>query len=171
MALKKKTAATNPTTLTKKASSTRKPKTRRSRTKYPALNPGLNLKTRTDLIDYDYVDKLSPSEKKWLNKFTEEYVGASLDTENPKKNLHNTKSLKKDCYDRNNARNRCILTLQKAQSKIEYTEENKKVLGENPEEILNRELDIQTRSYYDDYNELSEVPSGKTSKQRKQKKQ
>jgi hypothetical protein len=134
------------------------------------LNPGLNLKTRTDLIDYDYLDKLSPSEKKWLNKFTEEYVNASLDTENLKKNLHNNQELKKDCFDRNNARNRCILTMQRAQNKIEYIEENKKVLGENPEEVLNKEIDIQTRSYYDDYNDLEET-NERTLLQRKQAKQ
>ena len=145
-----------------------KKKSRRSKTKYPALDPGLNLKTRTDLIDYDYLDQLTPKEKKWLNKFTEEYVGASLDTENLKKNLHNTKELKKDCFDRNNARNRCILTLQKAQSRIEYIEENKKVLGENPEETLNKEMDIQTRHYYDDYNVLSEPTGGKILRRRKE---
>jgi hypothetical protein len=153
---------------TSKKQSTTKKKSRRSRTKYPALDPGLNLKTRTDLIDYDYIDKLSPREKKWLNKFTEEYAGASLNAQDLKKNLHNTEALKKDCYDRNNARNRCILTLQRAQGKIEYTEENTKILGENPEEGLNKELDSQTRHYYDDYNVLSEPSTGKILRRRKE---
>lgn len=152
---------------TKTKSSTLKKTSRRKKNKYPALNPGLNLKTRTDLIDYDYVDKLSPKEKAWLNKFTEEYVNASVDPKNLKKNLHNTKELKKDCYDRNNARNRCILTQQRAQGKIEYTEENTKVLGENPEEELNKEMDSQTRHYYDDYNLLPEATTEKTLKRRK----
>ncbi len=106
----KKTATKSLNPSIKKKSSTTRKKSRRGRTKYPALDPGLNLKTRTDLIDYDYVDKLSPEEKKWLNKFTEEYVNASVDPKKLKKNLHNTEKLKKDCYDRNNARNRCILT-------------------------------------------------------------
>lgn len=90
-----------------------------------------------------------------------------MDPKNLKKNLHNTKELKKDCYDRNNARNRCILTQQRAQGKIEYTEENTKVLGENPEEELNKEMDSQTRHYYDDYNLLPEVTNEKTLKRRK----
>lgn len=63
------------------------------------------------------MDELSEKEKQWLNKFTEEYVNANLDSKNLRKNLHKTKKLKKDCYDRNNARNRCILTQVKAQGK------------------------------------------------------
>lgn len=50
----------------------------------------------------------------WLNKFNEEYVNDNLDRKNLKNNLHNTKKLKKDCDDRNNARNRCILTKARA---------------------------------------------------------
>ena len=154
----------------KTRSISKRKRTQRSKTKYPALNPGLNLKTRTDLIDYDYVDKLSKREREWLNKFTEEYVNASVDSKNLKKNLHNTEELKKDCYDRNNARNRCILTLQRAQGKIEYTEENTKILGENPEEMLNKEMDSQTRHYYDEYNVLSEPSTEKILRRRKEQK-
>ena len=98
-------------------------KNKRSRTKYPALKPELNLKTRYELIDYDYVDKLSEEEKAWLNKFTEEYVNASLNTEDLDKNLHNTEELKKDCYRRNNARNRDILTKAKASGNHISTDE------------------------------------------------
>lgn len=100
-----------------------KKRTKRSSVKYPALNPSLNLKTRTELIDYDYVDKLSDKDKEWLNKFTEEYINASLDTENLKNNLHNNEKLKKDCYDRNNARNRDVLTTRKAAGDMNYLED------------------------------------------------
>ena len=54
----------------------------------------------------------------WLNKFNKEYTNASLDTKNPKKNLHKTKQLHKDCYDRNNSRNRDILTRAKASNQL-----------------------------------------------------
>jgi len=94
-----------------------KKRTKRSKEKFPALKPHLNLKTRYELIDYDYIEQLSEEEKAWLNKFTEEYINASLDRKNLKKNLHKTKKLKKDCDDRNNSRNRCILTRAKAQGK------------------------------------------------------
>lgn len=100
----------------------KKKKNRRSSTKYPALNPALNLKTRTDLIDYDYVDQLSEKDKAWLNKFTEEYTNDKIDRKNLEKNFHNTKKLKKDCDDRNNSRNRDILTRVKASGKLKDTE-------------------------------------------------
>jgi hypothetical protein len=98
-------------------------KGKRARTKYPALKPELNLKSRYELIDYDYVDKLSESDKAWLNKFTEEYVNASLDSENLENNFHCTDELKKDCYRRNNARNRDILTRAKASGTFVSTDE------------------------------------------------
>lgn len=78
------------------------------------------------MIDYDYTSKLSDKDKAWLNKFTEEYVNANLDYKNLKNNLHNTQELKKDCTDRNNARNRCILTRAKASGNYIDIEDYKK---------------------------------------------
>lgn len=85
-----------------------KKETKRSKQKYPALKPEFNLKSRYNLIDYDYLHKLNDKEKEWLNRFTEEYVNADMN--HGGKRLHKTKKLRKDCYDRNNARNRCALT-------------------------------------------------------------
>lgn len=110
---------------------------RRNKSKYPALKPDLNLKTRTDLIDYDYLDKLSDKEKAWLNSFTEEYVGANM--KHKGKKFHKTKAMKKDCYDRNNARNRCIYTKAKASGQIDYLEDLKNTYsldGNTPEDEL-----------------------------------
>lgn len=104
----------------------KKKKSRRSRTKYPALDPTLNLKHRYDEIsDLDYIDKLSEKEKAWLNKFMDEYVNDNLDRKNLKNNLHKTKKLKKDCDDRNNSRNRCVLTKSKANGMHISTEDLK----------------------------------------------
>lgn len=106
-------------------------KGKRAKAKYPALRPELNLKSRYELIDYDYLDELSEEDKRWLNKFTEEYVNASLNSKELDKNLHNTEDLKKDCYRRNNARNRDILTRAKASNNCLSTDElllNKKVI-------------------------------------------
>lgn len=104
---------------------------KRSKTKYPNLNPTYNLKTRQDLIDYDYIDKLNDEEKAFLDKFTKEYTNASFEKEDPKrkgkrrklKNLHKTKKLRKKSYDANNARNRDILTRSKAQGTAYYLED------------------------------------------------
>jgi hypothetical protein len=90
----------------------KKKESKRSRDPLAALKPELNLKTRYEEISdmNSYMNKLNAKEKAWLNKFSSEYVNASLDTENPKNNLHNTKELMKSCTDRNNSRNRCILS-------------------------------------------------------------
>lgn len=135
-------------------------KGKRSKTKYPGLRPELNLKTRYELIDYDYVHKLSEEEKKWLNKFTEEYVNASLDSVNLKNNLHNTDELKKDCYRRNNARNRDILTRAKASGncvnidELHLNKKSKKI--DNQKDLLekiNSSLeDFKKSSSWTDYN-------------------
>jgi hypothetical protein len=100
-----------------------KKKTKRSQAKNADLQPSLNLKTRYDLYDQDYLDKLSPKELEWLNQFNKEYVGDSLDREQPKNNLHNTRALIKDCGDRNNSRNRDVLTRAKAANHLADYEE------------------------------------------------
>lgn len=102
---------------------------RRSKIQYASLKPEYNLKTRRDLIDYDYLDKLSPKEKEWLAKFTEEYTNASF--KKGKKHLHKNKDGKKDCYDRNNARNRDIYTREKAQGSLEYFPDLPEISEEN----------------------------------------
>ena len=55
-----------------------------------------------------------------MNKFSKEYVCASIGHKDP---LHDTKELKKICYDKNNARNRCILTRKKANGELTSLEE------------------------------------------------
>lgn len=119
-------------------------KTKRSKVKYSALDPTVNLKTRYELIsDYDYLDKLSDKEKAWLNKFTKEYVNADLDTRKKSNNFHRTDRLRKDCYDRNNARNRCVWTKCKASGKFVSIDEvpSKVVENENYEECLIEKID------------------------------
>ena len=140
----------------------KKKKNRRNSTKYPGLKPELALRTRYNLIDHDYIDILPDKKvkhcsnpkgdcktcnnpktaminpKEWLNDFNEEYVSDKLDRENLKNNLHNTESLKKDCDDRNNARNRCILTQQNAAGRMVDFEKIKKkdFKVKSPEEEL-----------------------------------
>jgi predicted acyl esterase len=109
----------------------------------------MNLRTRQDLIYVDYLDKLTPKELEWLNKFNGEYVNASFN-EDPKKNLHKKKAQRKDCYDRNNSRNRCEWTRQKAQGKNEYLEEHRETLSDNPEDEVIAKIDYQAEGYLDD---------------------
>lgn len=107
--------------------------------RHPNLDKRFNLKTRTDLLDQDYLNKLSPEELDWLNKFNKEYVSASLDG---KGDLHNTKKLKKTCYDSNNARNRDILTKAKASNQLVDYEVLVEEPGENDyEDYLIQQID------------------------------
>lgn len=73
-----------------------KKQTKRNRNKYPSLQPELNLKTRYELLDYDYANNLPETwtdpktgkkynPKQWLNDFTEEYVSTSF---NKAKRIH-----------------------------------------------------------------------------------
>jgi len=103
--------------------------TRRNSKKYPALNPSVNLKTRLDILDFDYIDKLNEKDKKWLNNFVEEYNNA--DFRHKGKKLHTTKKTKRDCYNRNNARNRDIFTKSKACGKLDYYPDITKELKDN----------------------------------------
>jgi hypothetical protein len=96
----------------------KKTKNKRSQYEYPALEPSVNLITRIDEIEdmHSYSHKLNDEEKAWLNAFSEEYVCANM--KHPGKKLHKSKKDKKICNDRNNARNRCIYTREKAQNKL-----------------------------------------------------
>lgn len=126
-----------------KLKSTKKRPTRRSKAKYAALQPELNLKTRYEEIDYDYVNQLSDKDKEWLNNFTEEYVNANMNHKGKK--LHRSKKDKKLCYDRNNSRNRCILTRAKAGGKsvnLDDIIERKEKIGYEIESKLINEIDL-----------------------------
>ena len=52
------------------------------------------------MVDYDYIDKLSPEDKAWLDQFSSEYYGANL------KNKKYPTEERKKIFDANNARNR-----------------------------------------------------------------
>lgn len=69
-------------------------------------------------MDQDYLHKLSKKDLAWLNKFNKEEVSASFDSKNPRKNFNKSKASRKRCYDRNNARNRDILTRAKASNQL-----------------------------------------------------
>lgn len=199
-----------------------KQKTKRSQSKYPALSPALNLKTRQDQLHFDYIDKL-PNEwtdphtgKKWTNDQLKQYLNdfsteaILADFKNPnrihkkkkveseknkplkqlvlnlnvkvkelidlinqtnvntniknklkkttnkyrktlKKQIQDNFSYIKDYYkkeseDKNNARNRCILTRVKAQGKMlgiddlsPYLSDSKNIEDQLIEQIDNKE--------------------------------
>jgi hypothetical protein len=97
---------------------------RRSKTKFRALIPALNLKTRYEEIAdlASYAKTLSIEDREWLNRFSEEYINASFNKD-PRKRLHKRKSQLREIYNRNNARNRDIFTKEKAQGTMNYMED------------------------------------------------
>lgn len=101
---------------------------RKERNKYTGLDPSLHPKTRQELFDQDYIDKLSDDEKAWLSKFNDEWTGASLEKasepENWHKNHHSTKALRKDVTDKNNSRNRDLYSQARTQGWIAPLEDN-----------------------------------------------
>lgn len=99
-------------------------KSRRSGTKHAGLHPELHPRIRRDVIDYDYLHKLSEEELEFLSKFTDEFVGASLCKEedrntNLDKDLHRTRKLRKSLRDSNNAKNRDTYSVMKTVGRLD----------------------------------------------------
>lgn len=133
----------------------KKPEKKRNNVKYPALIPKYNPKVRQDLIDYDYLDKLTEEEKAWLNKFSEEYINARFNGDDT--DIDKTPEGRKASYDRNNARNRCVYNQLKVRrgndGLIPYDQEivesvEKKIIGVDNISIEDAYID------YIDYNDV-----------------
>lgn len=97
----------------------RKTRKKRDVTPFPGLDKKLFSKVKQEYHDIDYSHTLSDKDKKWLSQFMEEHLGAQLKEETLKnkynrKPFHKSKKHKKDCFDRNNARQRDIYGLNKA---------------------------------------------------------
>lgn len=80
------------------------------------MTRNLNLKGRQYYIEPDYINgiggirPLTDKEKKFLNKFYEEYINVSFN-KRPQSNLHNTKNKQRELYRENNHRNTCLYNL------------------------------------------------------------
>ena len=83
-----------------------KRKSKRSQTKYPGLDPKVNRGNVRDVIDFDYIDKLSEEEKAFLDKFSTEYYTADFrPTKTRRTPLHKGKKARRKIYKTNNDRN------------------------------------------------------------------
>lgn len=138
---------------------TKKPSSTREKTKYPGLKPHLNLRTRQDLLDIDYVGKLNDKEKAWLNSFLEEEVNAKFD--HPGKKLNKSKKDKRRIYSNNNARNRCIFTRAKASFQLDP------LLDSTMEEAIGGDLLDMTEKIEDFQDTLKGTNEGDNSSKKK----
>lgn len=127
---------------------------RRTRKKYPAVDPRMNLKTRyEEIVDIaSYFDTLPESAKEWMNSFVEESVNANFNHKGPK--IYTKVEDKRAIYGRNNARNRDILTKVKACGKyIELDDplQLKQPATVHDEDAINAKIDhdVQQKRYDD----------------------
>jgi hypothetical protein len=107
------------------------PKKRISLKNYPRLQKNKNTKARQDLIDYDYLKNLTKEELEFLNQFTDEFYCANFTGDT----LH-SKELQKDCEDRNNSRNRDLLTVKTITGGINFVN-----YGHELDELLEKTVD------------------------------
>lgn len=111
----------------------KKPKSARAKLKYPALSK-MNLLSRMEQIDYDYVKKLEAMTKyvdedkvkqeqvrnegrialRFLNDFTEGYINADFRSDTVKDLFKDHDHIRKEAYRRNNYRNKDGYTKAKA---------------------------------------------------------
>lgn len=81
-------------------------KSRRSKIKYPNLIKKYNSRIKQEYLDQDYLDKLSPAELEWLDSFMRNYNSAGFKDDGS--DVDDSPEARKETYDRNNARNRCL---------------------------------------------------------------
>lgn len=80
--------------------------TRRDKIKHPMLEKRFNSRVKQEQLDADYLHKLSEEELDWYNKFLNEFVNASFSDDGT--DLHTEPEHRKERYDANNARHRCL---------------------------------------------------------------
>lgn len=119
---------------------------KRAANKYPGLHRELHPKTRWEYLDGDYYSGLSDEDKEYMSKFNEEYYGASLAKADAPEtwddDFHNTRKLRKECTDRNNARNRDLYTILHTRGLVEDI----KLKDGNASEELNSQLEVDNIS-------------------------
>ncbi len=98
----------------------------RNKLKYATFEVKRAVVNRREELEVDYLDKLNDEEKAFLNQFQEEWVCANFgkvgDPEDSKKLLDKTDEHRKNCYNRNNRRNKDILINAKVRGLISRVE-------------------------------------------------
>lgn len=141
--------------------------------KYPSLNPRMNAKTRHDLLDADYLHKLSEDELEWYARFTAEWVSGAFEkdkktddyTEN---NLHSNIDQKRELWRANNARNRCTFTINKATNHLVSYEDFVDKIEEIQSETADNSFDDLMQKYLDNEEPIKKVSSVKKKSKRNQ---
>lgn len=103
-------------------------KKKRKDNPFAALDPTLNLKSRYNEIEdlASYAHTLPLEAKEWLNSYSEEEIIGNRYHKGQKLNDFEDPKTRSRIYNRNNARNRCILTREEAQGTLNYISELEK---------------------------------------------
>ena len=119
-------------------------KTRRQRSKYPALDPKLNRKNLRDLIDFDYLEQLSPADLEFLNKYTKEAYSADFTGDKP---LYTGKRKRRAIYKENNSRNQDTTSYLGSFGKLESYEglNDDDLQARSPEDSLIAMIDLKRK--------------------------
>ena len=75
----------------------KKKTSKRQRERYPNLKKEYALRSRQELVDFDYLHKLNDSELSFLNRFMGETVHNIIDRKNLNNNTSNTLEYKQEC--------------------------------------------------------------------------
>jgi hypothetical protein len=99
-----------------------KQKIPRHKERWPALNFNRQVKLRKDYFEgiEEYVQQLNDKQKDFLNKFLEETVITNFKHKGSL--LYKGKKKRREFYNSNNARNRCMHTMAKAMNILDSTE-------------------------------------------------
>ncbi len=116
-------------------------KGRRARTKYPGLVKNLNKASIQNYIDFDYIDNLSDTEKKFLSDFVTEYYSA--DFRNSK--LIKNKKGKREVYRNNNSRNNDLYTREFIYNRLDGMDKVKEKPTSDTEDKFIKAIDLKSK--------------------------
>ncbi len=100
--------------------------------------------TRSELYEQDYIKKLSKKDLDFLKKFNKEYINATFDKNDEgnysEENLHKTHNNRKDIYNLNNRRNRCVYNKAKAKNLLDLKEDITKTVDQITNQDKNKDF-------------------------------
>lgn len=105
----------------------------------------------------DYLKKLDDAELQYLNQFMAEYVSGAFkktdDGEYSSANLHSTIEERRECYTRNNTRNRCGLTISNATGQTYRADDITSFMDSLTDvDAMSNSSNVFSDSVLDDYN-------------------
>lgn len=106
-----------------------------------SLSPANVPRVRRELLDADYLTKLSKEEYLWYAQFTDEWTNAAIEKTSDGKvkrgHIHTTNEMARNIYDANNKRNNDVYTVTKA---LNLMSELDVRVGENNDYIESRQV-------------------------------